>query len=267
MTRVRVVGRGRAGGSFELALRRSGLEVELLPGRSETGTLARVAHGCDAVLLAVPDGAVGGVASSIEPDPSAVMLHCSGSLGLDVLERGAGGEHLRRGSLHPLATLPDPVVGSMRLAGGTSYAVSGDGLATEIVLALGGRPLAVPDERRAEYHAAACIASNHVVALLGQVERIAASCGLPVDAFLSLARGAVDDVSLLGPAAALTGPAARGDVETIEAHRRVLAESELAGYEAGAALAARLAEVSRTKGPAPPEPSESRAVADALPAV
>ena len=56
-----------------------------------------------------------------------------------------------------------------------------------------------PTTSRAAYHAAACIAANHVVALLGQVERVAASAGLPLDAFLDLTRAAVEDVSRLGP--------------------------------------------------------------------
>ncbi len=63
---------------------------------------------------------------------------------------------------------------------------------------------------------------------------------------MPLAQGALDDVLLLGPAAALTGPAARGDLATIERHRQALEASELAGYDAGVALARRLA------GAAPP---------------
>ena len=88
---------------------------------------------------------------------------------------------------------------------------------------------------------AACVAANHVVALLGQVERIAASVGLPVDAFLGLTRAAVDDVAALGPRAALTGPASRGDWATIARHLDSLPEAERAGYGAGVALALELA--------------------------
>ena len=61
------------------------------------------------------------------------------------------------------------------------------------------------------------------------------------EAFLPLARGALDDVALLGPHEALTGPASRGDVITIERHRAVIDPAELAGYDAGVALAERLA--------------------------
>ena len=81
---------------------------------------------------------------------------------------------------------------------------------------LGGRVVEVADGDRAAYHAAACIAANHVVALLGQVERVAAEVGLDLESFLPLTRAAVDDVAALGACAALTGPARRGDWATLE---------------------------------------------------
>jgi predicted short-subunit dehydrogenase-like oxidoreductase (DUF2520 family) len=127
------------------------------------------------------------------------------------------------------------------LRGRPFFAVAGDQLATDLVLGLHGQPIVVPDEERAAYHAAACIAANHLVGLLGQVERVARGAGLPLEAFLPLARGALDDVALLGPVEALTGPASRGDLVTIDRHRAVVDPAELPGYEAGVALAARLA--------------------------
>ncbi len=249
MTKVRIVGAGRAGRSFQVAMSSVGLDVELVRGRTAPSGLASVAHGCDAVLIAVPDRLVASVAEAIEPDEHAVVLHCSGSLGLDAL-----GLHPRRASLHPLATLPDPVVGSLRLRGGTFFAVSGDQVATDLALVLGGRPIVVAEDQRARYHAAACIASNHIVALLGQVQRVAEAAGLPLEAYLPLAKGALDDVAMLGPSAALTGPAARGDLPTLEAHRRVLDDSEQPAYDAAVKLAERLAvrrpEPSRASVPA-----------------
>jgi predicted short-subunit dehydrogenase-like oxidoreductase (DUF2520 family) len=237
MVKVRIIGGGRAGRSFESAFRAVGVDAELVAGRVPPTVLRDAAADVDAVLLAVPDRHVRRVARAIAPVAATVVLHCSGSLGLGVLD-----VHERRASLHPLTTLPDPVIGAMRLQGGTFFAVAGDQAATDLALALGGQPIVVPDDRRAAYHAAAAIASNHVVALLGQVERIAATAGLPLEAYLALTRGALDDVSMLGTAAALTGPAARGDEATIHAHRSALDPSELAGYDAGVGLAKRLAD-------------------------
>jgi predicted short-subunit dehydrogenase-like oxidoreductase (DUF2520 family) len=155
--------------------------------------------------------------------------------------------HERVAALHPLVTLPDPAVGAARLGSGGYFAVAGDQAVTELVVALGGRTLAIPADARAGYHAAACMASNHLVALLGQVQRVAASVGLPLEAFLPLAQGALDDVGKLGPAAALTGPVARGDLATIERHRQVLDPAELGGYNAGVDLARRLVTAGRQR--------------------
>ena len=115
-------------------------------------------------------------------------------------------------------------------------------MARDLVASLGGRVVEVADGDRAAYHAAACIAANHVVALLGQVERVAASVGLDLESFLPLTRAAVDDVAALGAGPALTGPARRGDWATLSRHLDALPESERAGYQAGAALATRLAQ-------------------------
>jgi predicted short-subunit dehydrogenase-like oxidoreductase (DUF2520 family) len=122
-----------------------------------------------------------------------------------------------------------------------TFAVAGAPVARDIVECLGGRMVEVADEDRAAYHATACIAANHVVALLGQVERVAASVGLDLESFLPLTRAAVDDVASLGAGAALTGPARRGDWATLSRHLDALPQSERAGYQAGAALATQLA--------------------------
>ena len=45
---------------------------------------------------------------------------------------------------------------------------------------------------------------------------------MPLEAYLDLVRATVDNVAELGPAAALTGPAARGDWATIERHLAAL---------------------------------------------
>jgi predicted short-subunit dehydrogenase-like oxidoreductase (DUF2520 family) len=236
---VRSVGPGRAGTAFPGALAAAGWTVLGLLGRGDAEAIAGAASGTDLVLVATPDGAVAEVARAIRPDPGAVVAHVAGSLGLDVLA-----PHVRRGALHPLMPLPDGELGAQRLRSAW-FAVAGDLLVIEAVDALGGRWFEVADEARAGYHAAACIASNHLVALLGQAERVAAGSGVPLEAYLDLVDATVGNVRALGPAAALTGPAARGDWETIERHRAVLAAlgaDELAAYDAMVAMARRLVE-------------------------
>ncbi len=176
------------------------------------------AASADVVIIATPDDAVAAVAAAIEPSETTAVIHMSGSLGLDVLA-----PHPRRGGLHPLIPLPSAEIGAARLRSGITFAVAGDPAARSLAEGLGGRIVEVEDGSRAAYHAAASIAANHVVALLGQVERVAATAGLPLDTFNDLVAAAVADAMTLGPKEALTGPAARGDWETVERHRSVLA--------------------------------------------
>jgi predicted short-subunit dehydrogenase-like oxidoreductase (DUF2520 family) len=201
---------------------------------------ADAAHGVDLLIIATPDDVVGEVAAEVRPVATTAVIHLSGSLGLDVLA-----PHARRGSLHPLVPLPNEAVGCARLRSGITFAVAGDPLTAVIARALGGRGIDVADDDRAAYHAAASIAANHLVALMGQVERVAATAGIPLDAFAGLMKAAAEDAFSLGPRRALTGPAARGDWETVDRHRDALAgmaghRVELAAYDAMVGLARRL---------------------------
>ncbi|MFM7063768.1 MAG: DUF2520 domain-containing protein [Actinomycetes bacterium] len=244
--RVRVVGPGRAGTSLATALAAVGWEVELL-GRHDAVTSA--ADDVDLLLLCVPDTVVAQVAAQVRPVPATVVAHVAGALGLDVLA-----PHARCAALHPLVSMPTAEVGAQRLDGAW-FATAGDPLVQQVVTALGGRSVDVADSDRVAYHAAAAIASNHLVALLGQVERVAAQVGVPLDAYLDLVRGGVESVAALGPAAALTGPVARGDVDMVRRHLAALPESERDAYRALAHEVAQL--VGRTRefafllGPAP----------------
>lgn len=189
-----------------------------------------------ALFLTVPDRALGEMAMAVaargEAPEGCVAFHCSGAHGGDPLEplhrRGYG-----VGTFHPLQAVANPVVGAERLMG-SSFAVSGDAevlaVARRLVGALGGRAIQVPTTRRPVYHAAAVMASNYVVALLGEAVRLLEDLGVPeeeaVHALSVLARGAVDDVGTLGPRQALTGPVRRGDTEIVALHLRTLGERD-----------------------------------------
>ena len=232
MPSVRIVGLGRAGRSFERALSQAGLDVD---GLGRDADLSDAATGVDLVLICTPDDAVAHVARAIEPG-DAVVAHVAGSLTLEVLE-----PHERVGSLHPLTSLPNAEVGAERLAGGW-FALAGDHpILADLVEVLGGNSFVVADEDRAVYHAAACVAANHVVALIGQVERLAAMVGVPAEAYQRLTADSVANAHTLGAAAALTGPAARGDDDTIARHLAHLPADEQASYQAMVEEARRLA--------------------------
>ena len=233
---VRVIGAGRAGRSFAKAIDDL-VGWDMIDMRGRGVAIDDAAADVDLVVIATPDAVVADVAAAIRPG-RAVVAHVAGSLGLDVLA-----PHDRRAALHPLMSLPDAEIGAERLTGGW-FAVAGDPLVADLATALGGRTFEIADDDRALYHAAAAVASNHLVALLGHAQRLGASVGVPADALLVLALGSAENAVALGPAAALTGPAARGDEATLVAHREAIgrrAPRELAAYEAMLAEARRLA--------------------------
>jgi len=228
---VRIIGAGRAGTALARGLAGAGWDVAGILGRADDPSSA--AAGVDLLVVATPDAAVASVAAAVEPVATTVVAHLAGSLALDVLH-----PHPCRASVHPLAAIPTPDTPLT----GCWFAVAGHFLARQVVADLDGHAIDVADADRAAYHAAACIASNHLVALLGQVERVAATAGVPLEAYLDLVRGTVEHVAALGPAAALTGPVARGDWATVQRHLAALDPSERPAYEALADQAARLSE-------------------------
>lgn len=235
--KIVIVGAGRAGNSFATALRKVGHDVELRHHER-----LDFPHEIDLVLLCVPDDKLIETAARMELGPNTVLAHCAGSRRLDVL-----GSHRRVASLHPLVALPEPTVGARRLIG-AAYCVAGDERASEVVNSLGGRAFSLSNEQRAAYHATACVAANHLVALMGHVARLAEGAGLELADFLPLAHSALDDVDHYGPSGALTGPASRGDLVTIDAHLQAIPEEERATYVTLANAALLLAERTSVAG-------------------
>lgn len=176
----------------------------------------------DAWILTVPDTRIADVASQLPPGP--ILLHCSGSLPVEVLR-----PHRPAGSLHPLMTFPGPELGLPELQGAFA-ALAGDpearALARRLAVELGLEPIEVPGDRRL-YHASAVIAGNLTTVLVGEAARVLAAAGVPEARALEMlaplaeisARNAAH-----GVAQALTGPIPRGDDAILEGHRRALIE-------------------------------------------
>jgi predicted short-subunit dehydrogenase-like oxidoreductase (DUF2520 family) len=252
-----LIGPGRAGTTIALALRAIGWTVTAVarraPDAQSTATataalascaapVSDAARGAELVLVATPDRDIEDTIAAAGPAiaPGALIVHLAGSRGLDVFDDlRATRTDVRVGALHPLQSFPNTTVGLDRLPGSWA-AVAGDPAVSELARSLGLRTFGLADADRVRYHTAAVVASNHLVSLLGQVERLAASCGVPFDAFGPLVVACVENAFALGPADALTGPVARGDLSTVEAHLRALDPAEREAYRALAREAARL---------------------------
>ncbi|MDO9380933.1 MAG: DUF2520 domain-containing protein [Nocardioidaceae bacterium] len=111
-------------------------------------------------------------------------------------------------------------------------------LAEGIVADLGGRPVRIPEDQRTTYHAALAHGANHLVTLVSQSMDLLRSTGAddPSALLRPLLQAALDNVLAYG-GAALTGPVARGDVETLAAHLVALGDAPASTHDAYLAMA------------------------------
>jgi predicted short-subunit dehydrogenase-like oxidoreductase (DUF2520 family) len=132
--------------------------------------------------------------------------------------------------MHPLQSFATAEQ-AVRLLPGSFCCIEGDPRAVNVLWeaagALGARVLAIPIEGKALYHAAAVVACNYLVALESAALKLAEAAGLDrgeaLEALLPLIRGTVDNIETVGVPACLTGPIARGDVETVRTHLEAIA--------------------------------------------
>jgi predicted short-subunit dehydrogenase-like oxidoreductase (DUF2520 family) len=135
---------------------------------------------------------------------------------------------------------------------GTPCALEGDSVACEALrpafAAIGAHCFHVASQDKLLYHAAAVFATNFLPVLQSTAENLWRCTGVPADLIPhlreSLLRNAVANVTSLGPQAALTGPAARGDTAAIARQGAAVAAWDAqtgAAYTALSELALRLA--------------------------
>jgi predicted short-subunit dehydrogenase-like oxidoreductase (DUF2520 family) len=195
---VQVIGAGRVGSAVSARLGERGVELR--------------DDGAELVLLCVPDRAIAEVAGGIAPGPW--IAHVSGATPLSALD-----PHERRLSVHPLQTFtrargPEQLDGAW--AAVTAESEAGRALGFELAETLGLRPFALADEAKPLYHAGAAIASNYLVTLRRAAGALLEAAGAPPEALDPLMKRTIDN------GFELTGPIARGDWETVEAHLRAI---------------------------------------------
>ncbi|MGA8455438.1 MAG: Rossmann-like and DUF2520 domain-containing protein [Streptosporangiaceae bacterium] len=260
--RVGVVGAGRVGTALAVALGRAGHEVSAVSAVSDAsirrieqrlpGVAIRhppeVVASADLVLMTVPDDVLPGLVTGLAATGAAVegrlIAHASGRHGLGVLDPvvRAGALPL---ALHPVMTFtgrPDDID---RLAGISFGVTAPDPLrpvAEALVVEMGGEPVFIAEEQRDLYHAALASGANYLVTLVVQASDLLRDAGVthPARMLGPLLSAALDNALRLGDAA-LTGPVARGDADTVASHVNALradAPEALPAYLALARLTA-----------------------------
>jgi len=242
-TSVAIIGGGKVGTAMGKQLAAAGYRMVGVCCRTETSA-RRAASVINAEKIAVipweitplaqivfittPDGDIARVYGAImEHDgfaPGTTVLHCSGALPSTVLT-APGDSHIHKGSLHPLqsfaaADLPgNPFQGIIAAIEGDERALA---VARQVGESMGATCFTIKTEAKVLYHAAAAVASNYLVTIIDIAFSFLESAGInrkdAVTILFPLIQGTLSNIRDIGIPQALTGPIARGDLETIKRH-------------------------------------------------
>jgi predicted short-subunit dehydrogenase-like oxidoreductase (DUF2520 family) len=269
---VGVVSAGRVGAVLGAALARAGHTVVAASGVSKESVQRaedllpdvplrppdEVVRSADLVLLALPDdalpGMVRGLAAADALRPGQIVVHTCGAHGVDVLAPAAEHGALPI-ALHPVMTFTGRAEDLERLSTCSFGVTAGDGdeaawsVGEALVVEMGAEPVRVPDAARPLYHTALAHGANHLVTLVAEAADLLREAGVgdPERMLGPLLSAALDNALRHGDRA-LTGPVARGDVGTVLAHLRVLADHAPDMLPTYRALAARTAERAEENG-------------------
>lgn len=250
---VSIIGAGRLGTALALALSAADYSIEVMIARrraharkgaalvgSRTSALGidelRLLPPGKVIFIATPDDEIGNITEKLAGLTTGAVkgrfvLHTSGALSAEVLAPLAA-VGFQVGSLHPLVSVSDPRSGAASLRG-AFYCVEGDRSAIRtahaIVRDLKGQSFAIPRESKPLYHAAAVMASGHVVALFDLAVETLTQCGLTRSkarrVLAPLLESTVNNLAITDPARAMTGTFARGDLATVLRHLQSLSKA------------------------------------------
>lgn len=240
--RIGIIGAGRVGTAIGIILSARGYMLVGVVDKEEARaqalaarTGARVfaspgalAREVEIVFITTSDAAIAKVAEEIAAAggfwPGQTVVHMSGALGSSILESAA-----RQGavvlSIHPLQSFATGEQ-AVKVLPGSFFSIEGDAagfpLARRLVEDMGGKCFFLSPGSKPLYHAGACVASNYLVTLVGQAVKLLVASGIPREealaALLPLVEGTVKNIGEVGIPQALTGPIARGDIETVAGH-------------------------------------------------
>ncbi|EMR02969.1 Rossmann-like and DUF2520 domain-containing protein [Cesiribacter andamanensis] len=232
---ISIIGAGRVGWHLAQGLSAAGHPINEIWSRrhsqaqelAERLPAARVVHTLDfsqspsrLFLLTAADAALEELVRHLILPTGALLAHTSGSQPLDILKKTAG----HTGVFYPLQTFSKekPVDFTQITICLEAADYASMQLLDAAARALGAQPLPMSTQQRRQLHLAAVFASNFSNHLLRIAHELLQQSQLPAALLDPLIRETLEKALSLGPAAAQTGPALRGDAPVMEQHLRQL---------------------------------------------
>lgn len=244
-----IIGIGRLGGALAVALARKGYQIENLVSRNKfnakkiAGIISQSPQilnpqefekiNSEIIIISTQDYEIENVAVNLAQKlkNQPIVFHTSGSLSSEILKKLAE-KGCYIGSIHPLVSISDAVLGANRFSGGY-FCLEGDEeaikIGNKIVADLDGKPFSIKTENKTLYHASAVTACGHLVALIDVAVEMLTKCGLDEkqskEVLLPLIESTVENLKNQELSQALTGTFARADVKIFEKHLESLKQN------------------------------------------
>jgi predicted short-subunit dehydrogenase-like oxidoreductase (DUF2520 family) len=187
-----------------------------------------VARSADILLISTSDTAIQAVVEALAEEQAfhsgQIVLHLSGAQSSEILDRAKEfGAFIL--SVHPLQSFAN-LEGAVANLPGSVFSIEGDQEAyptgVGLVESLGGEYFFIDRQAKPLYHAGACVVSNYLVTLLDLGVKLLTAAGIPAAmatrALMPLVHGTINNIEKIGIPQALTGPIARGDINTVSKH-------------------------------------------------
>lgn len=240
--RIGFVGAGVVGTSLAFLLSQNGINISGFLSRnlesakksakftqsSVFSSYEDVITSSDVIIISTNDSSISDVVNHLSQYRKTLegktFAHLSGALNLEVLNPLKSKNSFIM-VLHPIQTCPS-VSTALELLPKSYFTLEGDEKAVEvgkeIVNKISGKYIVLNNIVKPLYHAACVVASNYLVALSKFSLLLIKESGFPFenypDALIPLMEGTLKNIKEKGTIDALTGPIARGDVNTVKLH-------------------------------------------------
>ncbi|MFW6124113.1 MAG: Rossmann-like and DUF2520 domain-containing protein [Acidobacteriota bacterium] len=248
MNRVAVIGAGRLGTTLGRALLKKGFTITAISCRSLSSAKKsaeiigqgfpltdnkKAIKNAEIIALTVPDDQIKDLVNELSSTElkHKFIFHCSGILSSEILEplKESGAV---TACIHPIQSFSINSRDS-QVFKDIYFSVEGNKkaqkLSNEIIKKLGGCCFPIDPKNKPLYHTACTMASNYLVVLLGLAENLLEKAGVKKEfrkgMLFPLVKGTLNNINRDGIVRSLTGPIARGDIETLKSHLKCLKNS------------------------------------------
>lgn len=231
INKIAVIGSGNAGQYFYKHFKNKGLQVKgfarsSFPDFHNLESYDPLAESFDLSLLCTSDSAIGEVSAKL-PKANGILAHISGIQKLSAIDA----KHPHPAVFYPLMSLTSDAPPNIEMIPFCLEAKEewvSESL-TEFVIRLGASAHPMDTSKRAYLHLAAVLSQNFSNFLFGQAKSVLAGQQIDFSLLLPLLQQSLERLKFSDPREVQTGPAIRGDENTMNKHLELLDDEDLKG--------------------------------------